>query len=165
MSDSTYEAIAVWSQVIASILFIVVLVYLWIRFIAPAVLTAQAQRNAELADAEQRRDAARAEAEAAQRELASAATDAAAIAARAQADATRIHERLVADARAEGERLVKNAGGELERSRFAARTEFRDELIAKALEIARNASSSLDPATERKLVDETVETADRGAHG
>jgi F0F1-type ATP synthase membrane subunit b/b' len=165
MSDATYEAIAVWSQVVASILFIAVLVYLWIKFIAPAVLTAQAQRNAQLADAEQRRDAARAEAEAAEKELAAAATDAAAIAARAQSDAARIAERLVADARAEGDRLVKNAGGELDRSRLAARTGFRDELIAKALEIARGASASLDPATERKLVEETVETADRGAHG
>jgi F-type H+-transporting ATPase subunit b len=163
MSDATYEAIAVWSQVVASMLFIAVLAYLWIRFIAPAVLTAQVHRNAQLADAEQRRDAARSEAEAAQKELAAAATDAAAIAARAQADATRLHEHLIAEARAEGERLVKNAGGELDRSRLAARSEFRDALIAKALEIARGASASLDPATERKLVEETVETADRGA--
>jgi F0F1-type ATP synthase membrane subunit b/b' len=165
MSDATYEAIAVWSQVIASILFLIVLVYLWVRFIAPAVLAAQSRRNAELADAEQRRDAARTEAEKARREIAEAESDAVAIAARAQADAARIHERLIAEARAEGERLMKNAGGELERSRAAAKSDFRDQLIAKALEIARGNSASLDAATERKLVDATVDTADRGAHG
>jgi F0F1-type ATP synthase membrane subunit b/b' len=163
VSDSFYEAVAVWSQVVASILFLFVLVYLWQRFIAPAVLSAQASRNAELAEAEARRDAVRAEAEAAAQEVASAEADAVAIAARAESDATRLHERLIAEARAEGERLMRNAGGELERSRAAASAELRGDLIVRAMEIARSAAASLDAATERKLVDEALDTADRGA--
>ena len=43
MSDSFYEGVAVWSQVVASLLWIGLFVYLWIRFAAPLVLASQAR--------------------------------------------------------------------------------------------------------------------------
>jgi F0F1-type ATP synthase membrane subunit b/b' len=164
VSDATYEAIAAWSQIIGSILFMAALVWIWIKFIAPAVLASQARKNAELADAEARRDAALKDVEAAKADVASAATDAAAIAARAEGDATRLRERLVAEGRAEGERLIRNAGGELDRGRIAANDELRAELLDTALRIARGDAASLDAGTDKKLIAEVLDTADRGGN-
>jgi F0F1-type ATP synthase membrane subunit b/b' len=164
MSDAFYEGVAIWSQVVASLLFLAVLVYLWVRFIAPAVVASQLRKNAELFDAEKRRDEARDRASVAATEIANAEADAKAILARAQGDASRLHDRIVSEARAEGERLARNAGGELERSRAVARGELRAELLERALGIARERAATIDPATDRRLVDEALETAEAGAH-
>ena len=75
MSDQTYEAVAVYSQVVASVLFIIALAYIWVRFVAPAVVASQARKNGELLESEARRDRARAEVEEAQAELDSADAD------------------------------------------------------------------------------------------
>ncbi len=165
MSDATYEAIATYSQVVAAVLFIIVVVYLWNRFISPAVLAAQARKNAELLESEKRRDDARAELERAQAEVAKAESDVRAIAARAETDATRLHEKAIAEARAEGERLMTGAQGELARSREVAREHLRDDLLERAMQIARDAASRLDEATNRRLVGEAVDTAERGGPG
>ncbi|GAC1395819.1 MAG: hypothetical protein NVS2B8_09250 [Vulcanimicrobiaceae bacterium] len=162
MNDGFYEALSTWSQVVAALLFIVVLVVLWRKYITPAVLASQARKNAELAESEARRDAARAETDVARAEIASADDDARAIRARAQSDATRTREKILADAKAEGERLVRNADGELERGRVAARDRLRTDLLEKAMQIAREASLHLDEATNRRLVGEAVDTAERG---
>lgn len=163
MSDSFYESLAVWSQVVASILFIVALVVMWIKFLAPAVLAAQARKNAELLDSEHRRDEARARAEQAQTDIATADSDALAIKARAQSDAARLHEKIIADGLAEGTRLIVNAEGELERARFAAREQLRTELLEKALAIARESASRLDAGTNQRLVGDAVQAAERAA--
>ncbi len=162
MTDASYEALATGSQVVASILFIIALVILWRKYLAPAVLASQARKNAELADSQARRDAALAETTVAQAEVAKADDDARAIRARAQSDATRTREKILADARAEGERLARNAEGELERGRTAARDRLRTDLLEKAMQIAREASAHLDEATNRRLVGEAVDTAERG---
>jgi len=162
MSDAVYEGVAIWSQVVASVLFIIVMVVLWVRLIAPAVVASQARKNAELADAEARRDAAREQIDAAQREVTVAEEQARSIAARAQADAARITAKITSDAAAEGDRVVKNAEGELERSRAAARDSLRADLLEKAIAIARGSAANLDSATDKQLVDEAVATADKG---
>jgi F-type H+-transporting ATPase subunit b len=163
MSDAFYEGVATWSQVVASVLFIVVMVVLWVRLIAPAVVASQARKNAELAESEARRDAAREEIDAAQREVKAAEEQARSIVSRAQADAARITEKIVNDATAEGARLVANASGELDRSRSVANDELRATLLEKAIAIARGSAAGLDTATDKRLVDETVATADKGA--
>jgi len=162
MNDGFYEQLAAWSQVVASVLFIVVLVILWRKYLTPAIIKSQASKNAELAESEARRDAARAETDVAAAEIGGAEADARAIRARAEADAKRIRERILSDARAEGERLVRNADGELERGRTAARDRLRTELLEKAMQIAREASLHLDDATNHRLVGEAVDTAERG---
>ncbi len=162
MSDAFYEGLATWSQVVASLLFLVVMVILWRKYIAPAVIASQERKNAELADSEARRDAARAETEVGQREIATAEDDARGIRARAEADATATRSRILTEAHAEGERLVRNAEGELDRGRAAARDRLRTDLLEKAMQIARDASAHLDETTNRRLVGDAVDTAERG---
>jgi len=164
VSDATYEAIAVYSQVVASILFIVVLVVIWNRYVAPAVLASQVRKNDELIVAEKRRDEARAEVEKAQANLASADGDVRAIAQRAQGDASRLHDKVLADARTEGEHLMQVAEGELERSRAVARERLRADLLERAIEIARSAATRVDENTNRRLVGDAVDIAERGGN-
>jgi F-type H+-transporting ATPase subunit b len=163
MSDSFYEGLATWSQVVASLLFIVVLVYGWNRLLSPAVAKSQEAKNAELADAERRRDAAKDRVEGAQREVERAAEDARAIVARANRDASELRTRIVAEAHAEGQRQVKNAEGELERSRASARDALRSDLLARAMQIAHEAAGKLDEETNRRLVAETIDGAEHEA--
>ncbi len=162
MSDQFYESIAIGSQVVASILFIIAMVVIWMRFIAPAVLASQTRKNAELLEAEKRRDSARADVERVQAEISTADADVRAIAQGAEADATRLHDKMLADARSEGERLLRSAAGELERSRAAARDELRTELLERAMQIARDAAARLDDGTNRRLVGDAVDSAERG---
>ena len=162
MTDATYQAIAVWSEVISSVVFLAAMIYIWMRFVAPAVLASQARKNAELADAEKRRDETVAEAERARAEIATAESDAAAIVARAESDAAALHERIVAGGRAEGDRLMRNARGELDRSRVAASAELRDELLGSALRIARSRAVDLDGNADRRLMERALAAADPG---
>lgn len=161
MSNSFYEQLATWSQIVASILFIVVLAYMWIRFITPAVVASQARKNAELAEIEQRRDAAKADVDVARADIADAEADARAITARADTEAARVRDKILFDAKTEGERLQRYAAGDLERARAAAREQLRSDLIEKAMQIARDAASRLDDSTNRRLVVEAVETAEK----
>lgn len=162
MNDAFYEHLAVGSQIAASILFIVVLVYLYRRFLAPAVVASQAKKNAELSEAEQRRDASKAEVGLAQREAKVADDDVAAIVGRGRADAAQTRARIVREGRAESERLVRNAEGELERGRLAARERLRGDLLERAIAIARRAALQVDDTTNRRLVAEAVDTVDPG---
>lgn len=161
MSDGLYETIAIWSDVVSALLFLAVLVWMWNKFLVPAVVASRDRKNAELAEAEKRRDAAKEEAVLAQAQLASADGDVASITERARHDAAALNERLVAESRAEGERLVRNAGGELDRGRLAAREKLREELVAKALEIARTSAANLDEKTNARLVGEVVDSLER----
>ena len=51
-----YVQIAVWSQVVSALLFMGVLVWLWFKFIQPAILGAQDRQNKQIAQAERHRD-------------------------------------------------------------------------------------------------------------
>ena len=162
MNENFYQSLATWSQILGSVAFVVVLVWLWIRFVNPAVVASQARKNAELAEAEKRRDETKEEVEVAQRELLAADGDVASIRKRAEDDARRVYERILAEARSEGQRVVRNAQGEMERRRTAARERLRAELFEKAIAIAREGAGRLDDATNERLVGEVVETIERG---
>jgi F-type H+-transporting ATPase subunit b len=164
MSEAFYEQVALWSQVLGAVAFLAVVVWGWFRFVTPAVIAARDQKNAELLEAEKRRDAARAEVEVAHRELAAAAADVAAIRARAEHDVALLRERTLTEAKGEGERVVHNAEGELERSRLAARERLREELLARALDIARESAKHVGAETERRLMSDVIsslESTDR----
>jgi F0F1-type ATP synthase membrane subunit b/b' len=156
MNEAFYEQVALWSQVLGAVAFLGIVVWGWFRFVTPAVIVARDQKNAELLEIERRRDAARADVEAARRELEDAGGEVVAIRARAERDAARLRERVVSDAALEGDRLVRNAEGELDRSRLAARDRLRDELLARALEIARDSAKKLGDETNRRLMNEVV---------
>ena len=157
-----YESLALWSQVAASILFLCVLVWLFVRFVTPAVRASQERKNAELVEAERRRDAAQAEVAVAQAELAATDGDVQAIGARSERDAERERQRLIAAAKADGERQVRNAEGELGRGRAAARDLLREELLERALAIARGAAARIDDGANQRLIGEALAAAERG---
>jgi F-type H+-transporting ATPase subunit b len=162
VNDAFYESLATWSQVFGSLAFLAVLVYLFNRFVTPAVVASQERKNAELLEAERRRDGAREDVAAAQREREAADATAAGIGERARRDAQLERSRIVADATAEGERVVRNAQGELGRARGAARDRLREEILDKALQIARDSAAAVDDATNERLVAGVVAGIERG---
>jgi F0F1-type ATP synthase membrane subunit b/b' len=154
-----YDVLAQWSEIVGGFAFIIVAIFLFIKYVLPAVRSNQIARNAELVNAEERREALRTEVGKARSELESADRDARSIKERGLADAAREHERLIADARADGDRVIANAQNELGRARAAAQAQMRAEFIARALELARaNAGSRIDAPTNARLVGSTVQT-------
>lgn len=148
-----YEAISVWSQGLSALLFLALLIFLWMKYIEPAVLSAQESANAQIAQAERHRDEAKARRDALSEEIEHARQDAAAIKHRVQAQARTECEAIVAEARRAGERTVQNAQGELERSRSSARERLREELLDQALGLARaQAEQRVDGSVNRRLV-------------
>lgn len=161
---ATFEAIALWSQVVCAIVFAVVLVLIFRKYLLPAVAAAQAARNAELANAERRREAVKADVARARAEVEAADRDAASISARVADDAKREAARILAEAKDDGERTVRNAEGELGRARLGAQAQLRAEFIDRALQLARRqADARIDATANARLVDATVDTlvADR----
>jgi F0F1-type ATP synthase membrane subunit b/b' len=163
MYDSVafYEHLACWSQVFGSVAFLAVLVYVFRRFLIPAVIASQERKNAELVEAERRRDAAREDVVVAMRELGDVDEEVKALRVRAAVDARRERERILADATTEGKHWVSSAEKELERGRLAAREAFRVALLDKALRIARrSAAEHIDAQTDRELVSGLMDAVD-----
>ncbi|MDQ6931892.1 MAG: ATP synthase F0 subunit B [Candidatus Eremiobacteraeota bacterium] len=159
-----YEAISTWSQVTSAVLFAVVLVWMFRKFLTPAIVAAQQARNNEIAVAEERRDRAHSALASMQHVIADAQKDADLIRERAKADALREREEALAQAREAGARSISNARGELQRSRVTAREVLRGDLVEKALEIARSqASNTVDSSLNARLVSRLVDTLERGA--
>jgi F0F1-type ATP synthase membrane subunit b/b' len=142
-----YIQVAIWSQVISSILFFGVLVWLWVRFIQPAVLAAQDNSNRQIAEAERHRDEAKAALDVLGGEIDGAKRDAELIVARATAQAEREYAASIAEANDMGERALRNAGGELDRARASARDQLRVELLDRALAQARTEAARRVDAT------------------
>ncbi|HEV3152477.1 MAG TPA: hypothetical protein VGZ02_01590 [Candidatus Baltobacteraceae bacterium] len=158
-----YTLIALYSQVASSILFLGVMIWIWIRFIQPAVLTAQNNQNAQLAEAERRRDDAKRLLDGLQGEIENAKRDALAIKERVTAQGAAERDAILRDAREGGERTVRNAQGELDRSRAAAREQLRDELLDRALEAAHaKAAQRVDESMNSRLVTEFADTLEHG---
>lgn len=162
MSTGFYESLATWSQVVAAIAFIAVIVWIWRRFLGPGIVKSQVRKNAERVDSTRRRDLAKSEIDTAKAELERAESDATTIVARAETDANRQRERIARDATAESERVEMNANGELERGLAAAREQLRADILTKAVRIARDAALNVDAETDRRLVADAVDAAEDG---
>jgi F-type H+-transporting ATPase subunit b len=157
------ETLAQFSQIVGAIVFVIAIVVIWNKYIAPGVKAYQAAKNAELAEAEARREHMRADLGAAQAEVKRADADCEEIRARIDRVAKREHEKAIHEAEAEAQRLVQNAEGELARERLAARDRLRIEFIEKALAKARaEAPARVSDATNRQLVSATVDDLVRG---
>ena len=157
------ELLAQWSQIAGAVIFVIAIVLIWNKFIAPGVQAYQAAKNAELAENEKRRENIRADVAAARAEVERADAEVREITARSLTAAQHDRERAIAEAQADAERIVRNAEGELERARLAARDRLRIEFIEKALAKAREeAPSRVSDAANGKLVDETVQNLVRG---
>jgi F0F1-type ATP synthase membrane subunit b/b' len=154
-----YEQLAQWSEIVGGFAFIVVAVLLFVKYLLPAVRSAQVARNAELVQTESRLEALKADVVTARGELEAADREARAIRERGASDARRERERLVAEAVADGERTVANARNELSRARLAAQAQLRAEFVEQALRIARDrAASRIDARVNARLIGSTVAT-------
>jgi F-type H+-transporting ATPase subunit b len=160
------EVIARYSQIIGAIVFVVVIVWMFRKFVLPALASYEAAKNAEISEAEARREKMKAGVGAARAEVENAGRDAASIEERAKADAAAEHDRIIAAAKDDAARIVRNAEGELDRARMAARAALREELVRKALEAARAAASArVDAQTNSRLVGTTIDNVERERAG
>ncbi|HEY4439775.1 MAG TPA: hypothetical protein VGN14_04935 [Candidatus Elarobacter sp.] len=152
------EALAMWSQIVGALVFVICVVLIWNKWIAPGVQAYQASKNAEIAEAESRREKLRAAVADARAEVERADTDAKTIVERGVEASHRDRDRIIAEAKADAERLVRNAEGELARARAAARDRLRIEFIEKALQKARGlAKTRVNEATDEQLIRELVD--------
>ena len=167
MSDAQlYLHIALWSQVISSIIFIGVLVFMWFRWIMPVVLAAQERSNRQIADAERHRDEVKGALETLRAEIETAHHDAQLIAERASSRAAHDRELLLKETTEAGERALGDAGRELERALAAARQRLRDEILARALDLANDeAKARVGPELDARFIESfagSLEHAGRG---
>ena len=162
-TNSFFIQVALWSQVAGAVVFLIVLIVLFRKYLIPAVDANEKARNAQIAEAEARRTRIQADASKARGEIEAADRDAVEIRTRVQHSTERDRAHALDQAKAEGERLVRNAEGELERARLAARDRLRIELIEKALAKARaQASGRVSDAVNTALVETTVADLTRG---
>lgn len=167
MSQSElYLKIAVWSQVVSSVIFIAVLIYIWQRYVLPVLLAAQERSNRQIADAERHRDEAKEALEALGAEIESARRDSVLIARRAAERAEHERQQVLKEATDAGERALADAGRELDRARAAARAKVRDELVALALQIAReDAAKRMGADLDAKFVEGFAGSLEGGSRG
>ncbi len=157
--DPFYESLARWSQILGALAFVAVLVYLFRKFLAPAVTAAETAKNAEIEDMERRRAVAQADLETARRETADTASRAASIRQRGDHDAASERERILAEAHADGERSLVNAEGELVRGRASANERLRLRILERALDIAREgAAKRVDAATNDRIIASVIDS-------
>ena len=162
-STAFFEAVALWSQVVGSVAFLVVLILAFRKYLIPAVVANQKARNAEITDAETRVKRIKTECAHARASIEEADRDAIEIRSRAETVAHREHDHLIAEAKADGERVIHNAEGERDRARMAARDRLRIEFIEKALAKARTeAPARVTDEINHELVDLTVADLARG---
>jgi F0F1-type ATP synthase membrane subunit b/b' len=155
MSDSQlYLNIAIWSQVISSIVFIGALVFMWFRWLMPLFMAAQDRSNRQIAEAERHRDEAKAALETLREEIEGARHDAKLIEERVNERVDHERAALLQETTEAGERALAEAGRELEWARAAARQRLRDQLLEGALRLARQeATQRVDAALDARLVD------------
>lgn len=161
-----YLHIAIWSQVVSSIVFIAVLVFLWMRWLMPVFLAAQERSNRQITEAERHRDEVKGALEALRGEMETARHDAGLIAQRASQHAEHERQLVLQEATEAGERALADAGRELDRARAAARQRLRDELVERALRLAReDAVSRIGPALDARFVERFTQGLEVNARG
>jgi F0F1-type ATP synthase membrane subunit b/b' len=167
MSDAQlYLEIAVWSQIASSIVFIGVLVFMWFKWLLPIFMAAQERSNRQIAEAERHRDEVKAALETLRGEIETARHDATLIEGRAGARAEHERQALLQEATEAGERALADAARELDRARASARQRLREDLVERALELAREeAARRVGPELDARLVDRFADSLESVAHG
>jgi F0F1-type ATP synthase membrane subunit b/b' len=139
---------------------------MWFRWVLPVLMAAQERSNAQIAEAERHRDEVKAALETLRGEIETARHDAALIEQRADARAEHERQALLQEAKEAGERALADAGRELGRARAAARQTYRDDLVERALLLARqDAAARVDAAVDARLVDRFAGSLESVAHG
>jgi len=162
----SYLQLALWSQVVSSVIFIGVLVFMWFRWIMPVVLAAQERSNRQISDAERHRDEVKEALETLRAEIETARHDAQLIAQRAAGRAEHERELLLKEAAEAGERALADASRELERARAAAQHRLRDEILAQALHLARDeAKARVGPELDARFIERFAGSLEHAARG
>lgn len=157
-----YEKVSVASQFFSAILFALIMVWMWIKFIAPALKVAQDNENKQIALTELHLEESKAALDQLRQENQGAARDAEAIRKRAAELAAYERDIALAEAKESGERVLHNAAGELDRARAAGRERLRTELVDRVLGIARaRAIQRVDGATDAKLIASFVASVEK----
>ncbi len=165
MSQSVYDAVALYSQIGWAIVFMVVLVWASAKYIGPAVLAAQDATNRRIAEAERHRDEAKGALDVLHSEIEGAGRDAASIRSRSSDFAAHERDAMLAEARQAGERALRSADGELDRALAAARDALRTELLEKALNMAKSdARARIDAGFGERLVTDFVASIEKSAN-
>lgn len=166
MSQQLYIEISIWSQVVSSIVFIGVLVYAWQRWLAPVFLAAQARSNQQIAEAERHRSEAKAALDLLRTEIHTAGHDAELIAQRAKTQAEHERQAAIAETNEAGERALEEAHKELQRARAAAQLRLRADLVAQALQVAReDAMRRVGTAVDARVVERFIDSLEQVARG
>jgi F-type H+-transporting ATPase subunit b len=156
------EALAQYSQWVGALVFLIVLIWGFRKFLLPALSTYEQNKNAEIADTEARREKMKADVSAARGEVETASRDAQVMEERAVSDAATERAQIIEAAHEDAARIIRNAEGELGRARLAARAELREELVSKALAAARRtAAARVDTKVNAKLVGDAIDTVVR----
>ncbi len=166
MAGGFYYDIAVFSQGFWSIVFLGFLVWLWRKYLTPALEQAKRAQNLQIEEARRHRDEAVAALDVLRADVERAHLDARAIVERMQSRAEHEREATIAQARDAGERTVRSAQGEPERARAAARERLRTELLEAALAAARSqAVARVDSTVSTRLIGDFLVTVARQASG
>lgn len=161
-----YITVAIWSQIVASVLFLGVLVFMWFRWILPVVLAAQERSNEQIAEAERHRDEMKLALEMLHREIETARRDAERIGERVTARVEHERQAMLDEATQAGKRSLEDAHRELERALAAGRRQLRDDLVERALHLAREDATRLaGPALDARFVDRFTDSLERAARG
>lgn len=163
MNDNQfYVQIAIWSQVVSAVLFMGVLVWLWFKFIQPAILAAQDRQNKQIAQDERHRDEAKSMLDVLRNDVENARRDAGLIGARIDGEAARERDGIVAEARDAGERSVRDAQAEFSRALAAGREQLRIDMLEKALQRAREeAARRVDATVDAGLLERFTRSLER----
>ena len=167
MSDAQlYIRIALWSQVVSSVIFVAALVWMWFRWIVPVVMAAQERSNRQIAEAESHRDEVKAALESLRAEIETARHDATLIEERAGVRAEHERQAALQEATEAGERALADAGRELERARAAAQQRLRLELIERSLRTAREeATRRIGPELDAHFISGFAGSLESPSHG
>ncbi|HTW84693.1 MAG TPA: ATP synthase F0 subunit B [Candidatus Sulfotelmatobacter sp.] len=151
------DTLALVSQMAGAVIFVLVAIWGFNKWIKPALSSYQAAKNDELAEAEKHREEMKRAVAEARAEIERADEDAREIRSRVESVAQRERAHALEQAKAEAERILRNADHELERARMQARDRLRVEFIEKALvKASAQAGSRIDTATDNRLVEATV---------
>ena len=150
------------AKIIDFVVFVVVLVWIWNRYLAPMLVAQQEAQNKLVEDAAAYREQSEKVLEEAQRTLETAKVDSVRMVELGQAHAARLVSEERAAAEEHGKRTVAHAHGELERERYRVRRELLEETVNKAHAEARNlVERELSPAQQQGLIGQLVAGLER----
>ncbi|HXN08650.1 MAG TPA: hypothetical protein VN860_03220 [Candidatus Acidoferrales bacterium] len=150
------------AKVVDFVIFVAAIVWVFNKYLAPALVAFQQTQNKLVADAQLHRERAELAIAQAQQAIEQAKVDAVRMVAVGKAQAAKLIEDERAAALEHAKRIVAHASGELERERYRVRRELLEETVeqahAKARELARH---EIDASKQQTLVERMMADLER----